>query len=58
MWVTDSPKKVKRVGTIERCNQSVYNPVKTTKMGMDDMEEVPGVYGEYTEKTFLDRAFG
>jgi hypothetical protein len=32
----------------ERHNQSVANPTKTTKRGMDDMEEVPGVHGDVT----------
>jgi hypothetical protein len=30
---------------------SVANPTKTTKMGMDDMEEVIGVHGDITRNS-------
>jgi hypothetical protein len=36
----------------------VANPDKTTKRGMINIEEVPGVYGDFTDNTCLDPAFG
>jgi hypothetical protein len=36
----------------------VTNTSKTNKMGMCNMEEVPGVYGDFADNTCLDPAFG
>jgi hypothetical protein len=42
----------------ERHGQSVANPAKTNKRGMDDMEEVLRVYGDFTYNTCPGPAFG
>jgi hypothetical protein len=58
LWVKDPPKDVQWVRTRERCNHSVISPTKTTKRGMDDMEEIPGVYVDFTNTTCTESAPG
>jgi hypothetical protein len=41
-----------------QCNQSVANPTKATKRGMDNMEEVPGVNGDVTNNACPTPAIG
>jgi hypothetical protein len=48
MRVTYSTQDVQWGCTRKRCNQSVVNSTKTTKRGMDALEEVPGVHGDVT----------
>jgi hypothetical protein len=58
MRVKDSAQDVQWGSTRKRCNQSVATPTKTTKRGMDDMEEVRGVHGDVTNNAFPKPAPG
>jgi hypothetical protein len=58
LHITYSSKNVQLGGAIKRCNHSVVNSAKIAKRGMDDMEEISGIYGDSTDNPYPDPAIG